>query len=211
MPRTGPFEAHWQRYEEWFRIHAPVYRAELEAVRLLLPPQRDPALEIGAGSGLFSVPLGIRYGLEPAASMARLAIQRGMKVVGGVGETLPFRDNVFRLVLMVTAVCFVDDAAAVFAEIFRVLQPGGSLLVGFVDRNTPLGKEYLQQKDRSLFYGEAVFYSTAEVVALLHGAGFTGEQFRQTIYHPLSRVRDDEPVRPGWGEGAFVVVSVSKQ
>jgi hypothetical protein len=35
-------------------------------------------------------------------------------------------------------------------------------------------------------------------------AGFTDFIFRQTIFRSLSGVNENEPVKPGYGEGSFV-------
>jgi SAM-dependent methyltransferase len=43
---------------------------------------------------------------------------------------------------MVTVVCFLDDVVRAFREVFRVLKPAGSLIVAFIDRESPLGRQY---------------------------------------------------------------------
>jgi len=209
MPRTRPFEEHVDRYEAWFSEHRFVYESEVRAVRALFEP-RGPSLEIGVGSGRFATPLGIRFGVEPARAMRRLARRRGIGVVAAVAERLPFRDGSFDGALMVTTICFLDDAEAAVPEAYRVLQPGGQFVVGFVDRESPLGLAYQRHRGESVFYKEAEFYSTGEVAALLRGAGFGELGFNQTIFRPLHEIRELEPVKPGYGEGSFVVVRGKK-
>jgi SAM-dependent methyltransferase len=205
MPRTRPFEEHADRYEAWFSEHRFAYESEVRAVRALLEP-RGPSLEIGVGSGRFAAPLGIRFGVEPARAMSKLARRRGIEVVAAVAERLPFGDGCFDCALMVTTICFLDDAEAAVREAYRVLQPGGQFVVGFVDRDSPLGLAYQRHRGESVFYKEAEFYSTGEVAALLRDAGFGELAFEQTIYRPLHEIRELEPVEPGYGEGSFVVV-----
>jgi SAM-dependent methyltransferase len=202
MAKTAPFEDHADAYEHWFDEHPAIYAAELEAVRRLLPPPGFDGLEVGVGSGRFAAPLGIGNGVEPSPRMAARARARGIRVAFGVAEALPFAAKRFDVVLLVTTICFVDDAAGALGEAYRVLKPGGSVLVGFVDRDSDLGAAYERRRDTSRFYRDAVFFSTAEVVALIEGAGFTVDAVRQTL------VPGEAPdaVLAGSGRGAFVVI-----
>ena len=47
------------------------------------------------------------------------------------------------------------------------MKPGVSLIIGFVDKESALGKLYLQHKNESLFYGIATFYSVDEIIFYL--------------------------------------------
>ena len=187
-----------------------VYHAELEAIRALLPPPQStpPAqgLEVGIGSGKFSVPLGITVGVEPAAAMAAKAEQQGLQVVRGVAEDLPFVDATFDFVLMVTTICFVDDILKSFQEALRVLKPGGSIIVGFVDKESDLGRQYHANRHSSVFYREATFFSTPEVCTHLAAAGFGEFTFRQTLIPDGAM----ETIKDGFGKGAFVVIKAVK-
>lgn len=69
-----------------------------------------------------------------------------------------------------------------------------------------LGREYLEQQAENVFYRKATFYSAAEVDALLESTGFDGRIWLQTLAKPLAQIKSIEPVRPGTGHGAFVVV-----
>ncbi len=201
MPRIGPFEEHSEAYDEWFATHAEAYAAELAAVRELMPPFQS-AVEVGVGSGKFAVPFGIDLGVEPSPAMAKVAREQGIRVLEGVAEDLPFKDGSFDLVLMVTTVCFVDDVLASFREAFRVLQAGGHILVGFVDRDSDLGQRYEADREKSKFYNEATFVTADGVVADLTRAGFRQDAARQTLIPG----EPPQTVLPGYGRGAFVVV-----
>ena len=205
MPKTGPFDKYPSRYERWFDINKYVYESELEAVRELMPEQ-GRGIEIGVGSGRFAAPLGISCGVEPSEEMAALAGEKGIEVVRGVAEDLPLDDSSFDFALMVTTVCFLDDVAAAFSEVYRILNPGGSFITGFVDKQSRIGKLYQLKKERSRFYGEAVFYSAAEIISYLMGAGFRDFESVQTLFGDISEVVEVQPVREGFGEGSFVVI-----
>ncbi len=210
MPRSRALlDAHRERYEAWFARHEAAYQSELLAVRAFLPWQ-GLGLEIGVGSGRFAAPLGIGTGVDPSAGMLAYALRRGVDVVQGVAEALPFRDAAFDYALVVTTVCFVDDPAAMLVEAHRVLKPAGRLVISFIDRASPLGTAYLSRQTQSVFYREARFYSASEVAMLLARAGFAEPRWGQTLSRPPEEITDIEPLRPGFGEGAFVVVRATR-
>jgi hypothetical protein len=93
----------------------------------------------------------------------------------------------------------------------RVLRPNGKLVIGFIDRQSQIGQNYLEHQSESVFYREAVFYSAAEVGALLYERGFAARAWGQTLFRPLSELVEVEPVRPGIGQGAFVVVTADRR
>lgn len=209
MPRIQPFETHTNDYERWFDQHPLVYESELQAVRQLLPRQGN-GLEIGVGSGRFAGPLNIRYGIEPSPKMCEMAKQYPICLMSGIAESLPIRAGLFDFALMVTTLCFVDDVNQSFREIHRILRPEGSLILGFVDRESPIGQRYQQNRAKSRFYREAEFYSVDEVRDLLKKTGFLKIVTVQTLFSPLEKITRIEPVKPGYGEGSFVVVKANK-
>lgn len=209
MAKVEPFEQYGDRYEDWFERNSYAYRSELEAVRLSLP--KGVGVEIGSGSGRFAYPLGVRFGVDPSMKMNLRAKERGIEVICGTAEKLPLRNSFFDFALMVTTVCFVDDIEASFEEARRILKPSGRLVVGFIDKESPIGKAYEENRERSLFYRIARFYSTEEIVGLMKGAGFSDFSYMQTIFRSLSEMDSIEPVKKGYGEGSFVVVSASRK
>jgi len=119
-------------------------------------------------------------------------------------------DGTFDVALMVTTLCFLDNVAVSFREAHRVLRRGGSFLIGFIDRESPLGRTYQRHKSKSPFYAEARFYSVQEVVSFMESAGFRGFDFAQTIFGDLRSLQAPEAVRQGYGEGSFVVLRAKK-
>jgi SAM-dependent methyltransferase len=202
---SDPFDQNASQYEAWFLRNRYAYETEVRAVRALMP-SAGRTLEIGVGTGRFASPLGIQFGVDPSLAMVHLARERGVEVVIGVGEALPFPDSSFDLALMITTVWFLDDIHLAFLEARRVLRPKGCIIVGLVDKKSPLGRVYLERREESVFYRLAEFYSVGEIVASLSRTGFQGFQFRQTLLGPLAETPRSEPVRRGYGQGSFAVV-----
>jgi len=209
MPKVEPFEEYASQYEDWFERNKFVYESELAAIREQLP-ERGKGMEIGVGSGRFAAPLGIKLGIEPSHKMKEFAQSRGIKAIEGVAEKLPFHNSQFEFALMVTTVCFVDDIQTAFQEAYRILKPGGYLIIGFIDKESSIGKSYQQRKKKSVFYRIATFYTVDEVVSNLKKVGFKNFSFTQTIFHNLSKVKAIEPIKEGYSEGSFVVIKALK-
>jgi len=206
MARIATFDEHAEQYDAWFDRHREIYLAELAAVRELIPVG-GKGVEIGIGTGRFAGPLGIPVGVEPSPRMAELARRRGLLVFEATAEALPFSDGEFDFVLMVTVICFLDDVELALREAHRVLRPEGALVIGFIDRESALGRQYRLKKDRSLFYRDAAFYSVQDVESMLSRAGFSDFEYRQTLFRDSS---SGLSVEEGHGRGSFVVVRGSK-
>jgi SAM-dependent methyltransferase len=209
MEKLGPFDIHSERYDHWFEAHWAAYISELLALRMLVPC-RGHGLEIGVGTGRFAGPLGVAMGLDPSDAMLSRAIARGVETTKGIAEALPFPDGAFDYVLIVTTICFVDSPDKILAEAHRVLRSNGKLIIGFIDRESAIGRGYLARQSESVFYREAVFYSAADMGDLLRAQGFSVRTWGQTLSRPLAEIADIEPVRPGTGDGAFVVVMADR-
>ena len=207
--KISPFQKHTEKYDMWFKENHWVYKAELCAVKALLP-EKGRGVEIGVGTGRFAQPLGIKWGIEPSSSMRVIAQKRGIQVIHGVTEQLPFKDSVFNFSLMVTTVCFVDNINKAFQEAYRILTDGGCLIIGLVDRESPVGQIYLKHQSESVFYKEATLFSVKEVTEYMDYAGFKDFGYRQTIFTGLAETTKSEPVKPGYGKGSFVAISGMK-
>jgi SAM-dependent methyltransferase len=210
MSKVAPFESHHQRYEAWFEKHQAAYISELLALRPFVPWE-GYGIEIGVGSGRFAAPLGVQVGVDPSPAMLVHAAARGIEVVEGVAENLPFVADSFDFALVVTTICFVDSPVRMLIEVRRVLKPGGCLVIGFIDRESALGQDYLAHQAESVFYREATFYSADEVARLLKETGFSIDAWGQTLAHPLTETREIERLRAGRGQCAFVVVAATRE
>jgi len=209
MPRTKPFDEFADDYDQWFENNRNAYLSELAALKLALP-EPGRGLEVGIGTGRFAEPLGIRIGIEPSQKMAKIARSRGLEVTEGFAESLPFADESFDSVLMVTTICFVDDLERSFREAWRVLKRKGAIVIGFVDAESALGREYKGRAKSSRFYAEATFRTYREVLTHLAKTGFGPHLCWQTIFSPPQELMKPDGVRMGCGEGSFVVIRAAK-
>jgi len=195
------FDRYWRVYDAWYVRNSVTAENEVRAVAAALADARRPWLEVGVGTGFFAWRLGVDYGLDPSIRMLSVARRRGVEVVAGVGEVLPFRDGVFGAVLLIVTLCFVDDPVAVVSESARVLRRGGYLVACVVPRENEWGRYYESIRDSSPFYRIARFLSTAEVEALVEGAGLKPVRWVSTLtYGPLDVPRPEEPFE-GLGGG----------
>lgn len=203
--RVRPYERCAAQYDAWFDAHRHAYQSEVQAIRSLLPPF-DEAIEVGVGTGRFAAPFHIGFGLDPARAPLMLARRPGLRLVQGVAERLPVANAGLDLVLMVTAIAFLESVERAFAEVYRALRPGGHLVAAFIDRASTLGRIYEQHKDADPFYRVARFRSATEVADRLEAAGFTDLCRVQTIFDDPAEMKGPDPVRSGHGDGVFAVV-----
>jgi hypothetical protein len=84
-------------------------------------------------------------------------------------------------------------------------------LVGFIDRNSDLGRHYVAHRAESVFYRDATFYAASEVEDMLRRARFSVRAWGQTLFGASPEIQEIQPLRPGVGQGAFVVVSAERQ
>jgi SAM-dependent methyltransferase len=135
-------------------------------------PDSGCGLEVGVGSGRFAVPLGIRCGIDPSRELARMAHHRGIGVVRGEGEHLLYRSGTFDYVLMMTVICFLEDAPAVFQEVHRVLRAGSTLVAGFIEKRGEIQRRYCREPTKGLFLRFAKFRTADDIAGSFEDAGF---------------------------------------
>jgi ubiquinone/menaquinone biosynthesis C-methylase UbiE len=199
MPKITAFDRYPEVYDRWFDEHPHTYQAEVQALERFVP-WKGFGLEVGVGTARFAAPLHIEVGIDPSPNMALIARERGVSVAIGVAEDLPFCDGSFDFVTMVTAICFFDDISDAFAEAFRVARSGAPLIIGMIDRDGLLGRQYQADKDKSLFFSHARFYTVPEVINRLEEEGFQRHEVVQTVFLDLCP-----------GPSGFVVVSAYKK
>lgn len=202
------FDERADDYDSWFERHPAVYQSELEALSRALTG--GLGLEVGVGTGRFASFFGVKIGLDPSPAMLSLSKIREIEPVRGIAEALPFKDAVFDQVLFVTSLCFTKRPEKALMEANRVLRKNGRVVIGLIDRGSPLGQEYISKVKHSRFYEEAVFHSTEEVLEMMRKAGFISYTTFQTIFQEPERIITPSPITEGYGRGLFVVLSGKK-
>jgi hypothetical protein len=84
------------------------------------------------------------------------------------------------------------------------------LIIGLVDRDSPLGKIYEAMKEQDKFYRIVTFYSTTEVIHYLQQAQFGNIETVQTVFGDLESIHEIQPFKESHGEGGFVVIKATK-
>lgn len=212
MTQIEIFDQNVEQYEKWYEDYSEVYESEITAIREQLRklPENIRGTEIGLGTGRFSELLGIKEGVEPSIPMLEIALNRGIEVIEGVAERLPYGDMQFDFVLFVT-ICHLNDVQRALKEAYRVLKPGGSVIIGFLDKHQSIAKEYIENRQLSTFYTKASFYTVDRIKTMLKEAQFKDPEFHQTLFGNLDEIKKVQISKEGFGEGSFVVVKAIKK
>lgn len=178
-------------------------RAARRLAELAAPVAGEQVLDVGCGTGLVArhlatgvAPEGRAVGIDPSAPMLAVARRRS----GGravflemAAEKMFFPDQSFDLITLGQSLPFVDDPDAVLAEAFRVLKPGGRIVVCCQRRS-------LSTRAQTVFFAclgrlarrhpmrvprppedRATFGEPRVLVSLLADAGFVALSRSQTI------------------------------
>ena len=165
----------------------------------------EQVLDIGCGDGNYTGPAaertGSAVGLDQSPEMLRAAEERlhavpGLRWVEGDASKLPFPDSTFDAVLIVTVLCFSGDPQKVVAEAFRVLRPGGRLVLGELGRYSSWAAwRRLRGFAGSRTWQDAHFFGCRELRALLRRAGLAEPGFRTGSAAPRRPRRWPRPAR----------------
>jgi SAM-dependent methyltransferase len=149
-------------------------QAPRQAVDWLVPPGCAVAVDVGAGTGLFTRRLAGRaaqvIAVEPDARMRKVLTARspGVRVIEGRGESIPLPDAAADAVFVSTAWHWMDHEQAV-PEAARVLRDGGRLGLIWTSRD----REVDWLRDLSALRSK----DTAEPES--------GDRFRRRLYFEL--------------------------
>jgi arsenite methyltransferase len=118
------------------------------AIELLSPAEGDRVLDVGSGPGLLLQDIaatvgkeGHAAGIDISESMVAIAQERcryrpNVEVVQGDATALPWPDAHFDHAVSMQVYEYVPDLAAAFAELYRVVKPGGCAVLMATDAET---------------------------------------------------------------------------
>lgn len=155
-----------QRY--WQRTRHRIILGYLE--------KRDGILDIGCGSSRIILDLPRAVGMDILQSKLRWLRLRHRLLVRGSCDRLPFRDGSFAAVINSEVIEHVPDVPEIMTEMWRVLRPGGILVLGTPDYGRWLWwvLEWIYGKVLTEAYAhEHITHFTREELAKrLHAAGY---------------------------------------
>ncbi|MBN1857423.1 MAG: methyltransferase domain-containing protein [Dehalococcoidia bacterium] len=194
---TNIFDQIAEKYDRWFDSPEgrAIFRAELACLRLLRHEPADRWLEVGVGTGRFAAALGIAEGVDSSPPMLAFAARRGIQTCTGTAEVLPYPDESFDGVLLVTTLSFVQDPAKAIEECTRVLRPGGTLLAGIIPAESPWGREYARKASEGHHvYSHARFLSVQQLQEFATAAGLCLQESASTLFWPPGSPPPETPV-----------------
>jgi len=132
-------------------------------------PKTD-MLELGCGTGQWTeyfINKGFKLtGIDVSDEMLKFAHSKNLNAdfINADSSQIPFDDNSFSTVSSITMLEFVEDQNTVLQEAYRVLKPGGWLILGCLNANSELGKN---RKNDEVF-GKANFLNPEKLNQKLH-------------------------------------------
>lgn len=220
-----------ERYAHWraSRVGAVTERLERELVLELAGPLTGKhVLDVGCGDGSYALAAAERAAevvcLDASVAMLEAARRRAsgdgatLRTVQAEAGALPFGDAAFDVVLAVTVLCFVEDAAAALREMSRVLAPGGRLVLGELNRwSVWAAWRRVRAWLGSGTWRSARFRTPAGLRALVEAGGLWVEATTGAVYYPPIAVLADTlarwdalPRRVTSFGAAFIAISARK-
>lgn len=150
----------------------PFARLE-KMIQVLALPARGTLLDAGGGTGRVAQALRAHMERVIVADISRgmlnEAARKNLITTAALTERLPFADDVFERVLMVDALHHVVHQQATVHELYRVLKPGGRLVIEEPDVRT-LTIKFVALAER-LALMRSHFLSPPQIADLFNGLG----------------------------------------
>lgn len=210
------FDMFAERYDKWYDkpFGKTAFRLETDCIELLCKYVEKPFLEVGVGTGRFATALNVKYGVDKSVEVLEFAKKRGIKVIRGTAENLPFANKSFGAVFIIVTLCFVNNPLQTLTEAKRALKDKGSVILGLILQESPWSSFYKKKgEEGNVFYKIAKFYTMNEVKSLLRNAGFQITEIRSTVFQlPTEEHLDFEPSKKGYyREAGFIAIKARKK
>lgn len=150
------FDGKAREYDKWYLTKVGAFIDEVEtelAFSMFEVKEGQKILDAGAGTGNFSLKLAEKgaevTGIDLSGDMLKLAEAKAKEA----GYTISFlkrdifetgfEDESFDAVFSMAAFEFIEDYERAAEELYRLVKPGGSLLIGTIAKSGAWGKLYM--------------------------------------------------------------------
>jgi len=188
MADDALFDSKADTYDSWYTTPLGAYEDELEnalVFRHVGGVRGKTVLDVGCGTGLYSIRLSesgadvtaVDISLKMIEIARRKAQVRGQYIWYDEADMakLPYENRTFDMVVSITALEFAADPLLALMEMARVLRPGGKLVVGVLNNDSPWADARRERAKREAsIYGTAHFFSSSDLRLLFHRTGTFG-------------------------------------
>ena len=168
-----------------------VFKPALKAIR-------GNVLDVGCRTGLTLEQLENGVGIDISLKDLKKSRRKGLNVVLGDGENLPFKDYSFATILCMQTIEHFPDFISALREFYRVLENDGVLLLEFPNSSSLIDRGWDRPDHLSYFdpdslmeHAESIGFRVAQVWA---GCRYVENPILERIWHVLSRF-----IYPFWG------------
>ena len=213
-----------ERYDQWFKSPIGELIKEFESqliLEMLRPQHGEKVLDAGCGTGIFTLDVlsagASTVGLELSLPMLRRAGRKleghPFHMVRGDMRDLPFADNMFDKAISVTAIEFIEDARGAVSELFRVIKPGGCIVVATLNSLSPwASRRETEGKKGHPIFKQAFFRSPDDMRTLSQVEGIikTAIHFQKNDAPGQAKKIEKGGQAKGLDSGAFLVARWEK-
>ena len=115
-------------------------------------------------------------------------------------------------IFMILTLCFIAFPRKVLRECHRALIQEGRIAIGFIPRQSPWGRFYLEKKKQGhSIYRFAKFYSVQEVENMVITAGFSIQGIFSTLFQKPGEVKIQEKPMKGYRSQAGFLVLIGER
>ena len=167
-------------YDSWYLTDAGKHVLEVEnnlLLKIIGDVSNLKVLDVGCGTGIHSKVVSDLgndvIGVDLSDEMLKVAIKKAntnLSFLKMDSTNLLFSDNTFDLVISLAMIEFVRDPLKVLKEAFRVLKPGGFLVIGTIQKGSKFAEMYESKvfQDNTVFK-YASFYTKEELKNMYPG------------------------------------------
>lgn len=216
---SGIFQGRYLDYsrgrftDEFIYGRYQVFEEVDEELKLLSPGNK--VLDLGCGTGHFSNYIFSKgfevHAIDPSLKMLEFARNNfpNISFIEGVASSLPFPDNSFDLIISIEVLRYLDtaDVKQAYAEMYRVLKPGGRILVTHVNlfaadgyyffyhlkqlvlrlANQPLHACYFTTPEKETRLAKEAGFSSARAIGRMYASIRIGYKFGKLIGRMYAR------------------------